>query len=128
MKYKSTFVIIILIIKAYVDYLLSSNLGLSLKVIDVPSRKIYHPFLSANELALAAQTSVCPSSPGQSIYCTISLLIAVTSAPILGNTSKMRISVITTILLTVSNESSDNLTHISLILEILFNRISININ
>jgi hypothetical protein len=68
--------------------LFNSYFGFPLKVIDCPSRKIYHPYLSANDPALAAQTSVCPSSPGQSMYWTISLFIEVTSDPILGNTSK----------------------------------------
>lgn len=54
--------------------------------------KIYQVLGFANESVLAAQTSVCPSSPGQSIYCTTSLEILVTSLPTLGKTSELFIN------------------------------------
>lgn len=65
----------------------NSYLGFSLILIDWPSRKIYQVLELANDPLLAAQTSVCPSSPGQSIYWTTSFEMLVISLPTLGKTS-----------------------------------------
>ena len=65
----------------------NSYFGLSLSLIDCPSKNIYQDLVSAKDPGVAAQTSVCPSSPGQSIYCTTSFEIFVTSLPTLGKTS-----------------------------------------
>ena len=48
---------------------------------------MYHEPESAKDPGLAAQTSVWPSSPGQSIYWTTSFEILVISLPTFGKTS-----------------------------------------